>query len=157
MSTSKDRSSCFIDDARNRFLNAIRKHDRARDALTDLAGAPFEAFLTASPLDPSRTWQLVSITNSNLLPDLMRLRDGISAWMKRWNLCSPSLTSSRQSFHRFWQDTWAQCRRGQLHCINVNRLAGNLVQESFMFVTFIYVYFRQLLPHLFSHVAESRR
>ncbi|MCH7644425.1 MAG: hypothetical protein IH974_06265 [Myxococcales bacterium] len=26
MSTSKDRSSCFIDDARNRFLNTIRPH-----------------------------------------------------------------------------------------------------------------------------------
>jgi hypothetical protein len=103
VSTSKDRASCFIDDARNRFLNAIRKHDRARDALVDLAGAPLEAFLASSPLDPSRKWQLVSITNSNLLPDLMPLRDAISAWMKRWNLDAPWIGDTALETLRGWK------------------------------------------------------
>ena len=103
MSTSKDRSSYFIDEARNLFLDAIRKHDRARNALVELAEAPYKAYLASSPLDPSRGWQLVSITNANLLPYLMPLRDAISAWMKRWNLDAPWIGDTALATLREWK------------------------------------------------------
>lgn len=78
-------------------------------------------------------------------------------WVQQRNPFACSLTHSRQSLQRRWQDTWTSLRRGRLHQVSVGTCASNFIQEAVLFLTFARAYFTHLAVHLFGHVAESRR
>ena len=82
------------------------------------------------------------------IPSLVRL------WIRKRNCFSQSLTYSRQHLHRFWRDSWASMRRGQLHRIDVSRTMFHLAEESSLFLSFAFVFFGHLLSRLWGDTAE---
>ena len=78
------------------------------------------------------------------VPSRLRLR------LKRWNPFSQSLTYSRQSIRRFWQQCAVHLRRGQLHRLDVSGLTFNSLQELALFATFASAFFARLLIRLFA-------
>ena len=77
-------------------------------------------------------------------------------WLKKHNIFSQSLTYSRKSFTDFWNKTQKQISKVQFHRISICKLASTMVQESLLFVNFLYSFLSWLVPHLFRNVPIFR-
>ncbi len=77
-------------------------------------------------------------------------------WIKKHNIFSQSLIYSRSSFKKYWSKTRKDIVKVQFYKINVQKLASTIIQESFLFTSFLYFFLSWLLPHFFRDVSRKR-
>ena len=85
------------------------------------------------------------------------LEERIVEVLRRRNLFSNSLTFSRRPLRRFWRESWAEMKAGNLHRVDAGKWLFNLAQEGSLFTVFLCAYLGHLFPHFLGRVAEVRK
>lgn len=81
----------------------------------------------------------------------------IQLWLKKHNLFSTSLTYSRNFFKNFWDETCKNLKRGKLYKVNFVKMSSTVIEESYLFASFISSLLIWLIPHLFRGVFSFAR
>jgi hypothetical protein len=93
-------------------------------------------------------------TRNLKLVSKIQIPSRFALWLKKWNVFTDSLTHTRASMSRFWQEMRERLKQGKIYKIRIHEVVFMSVRECILFAKFIFSIFQQ--SRSFNHPRASR-